>query len=309
MANLREIKNRIESVKSTQKITNAMYLIASTKLQKAKEEKEKTEPYFRLQESEMQRIFRRRSDINSHYFYPETGRKEAESYAYLVVTADKGLAGAYNHNVLKLAEEEIRRHKRIHLFVVGEYGRQYFMKRNIPIERSFLYTAQNPTFRRARRIAAELLDLYNGGICDEIRVIYSRLNHTADAEVRRLQLLPFERGAFTEKEEKNTEDRYRRTYEFYPNPTAALENIVPSYVAGSVYGALVESFCSEQNARMNAMKSANDNAEELLSGLSIQYNRVRQAAITQEITEVAAGAKAQRLARRRRKAPEEGDIF
>ncbi len=296
MANLHE--NRIQSVRSTQKITNAMYLIASTKLQKARADQEKARPYFELQESEMKRIFQRRNDINSHYFYPETGRKQAESYAYLVITADKGLAGAYNHNVLRIAEGEITRHKKVHLFVVGEYGRQYFMKRRIPIERSFLYTAQNPTFRRARRIAEELLDLYNNGTCDEIRIIYSRMRHGGmDAEAKREQLLPFARGAFGEYREQK--EGYRKQYEFYPNPTAALENIVPSYIAGYIYGALVESFCSEQNARMNAMKSANDNAQELLDGLSIQYNRVRQYAITQEITEVTAGAKAQRKKRKR----------
>jgi len=297
MANLREIKNRIESVTNTRKITNAMYLIASTKLQKAQAELEKTKPYFKLQESEMRRIFRRRNDINSHYFYPETGRKPAESYAYLVITADKGLAGAYNHNILKLAEQEMARHKKVHLFVVGEYGRQYFMRRNIPIEKSFLYTAQNPTFRRARRIAEELLYLYNTGICDEIRVLYSENEKGGQAVATKTQLLPFERGAFGRYEEKTGE--YRKEYEFFPNPTAALEGIVPSYVAGYIYGALVESFCAEQNARMTAMKSANDNAEELLDTLSIQYNRVRQEAITQEITEVAGGAKAQKKKRRK----------
>ncbi len=299
MASQREIKNRIESVRNTQKITNAMYLIASTKLQKARAEQEKARPYFELQKSEMKRIFQRRNDINSHYFYPETGRKPAESYAYLVVTADKGLAGAYNANVLKLAEGEIRRHKKTHLFVVGEYGRQYFTRKNIPIEKSFLYTAQNPTFRRARRIAEELLSLYNDGICDEIRIIYSHMEHGVESRAERVQLLPFERGAFGTYV-KQTEG-IRKTYEFYPNPTAALENIVPSYIAGYIYGALVESFCCEQNSRMNAMKSANDNAEELLDELSVQFNRVRQAAITQEITEVAGGAKAQRKKRKRRR--------
>jgi F-type H+-transporting ATPase subunit gamma len=118
--------------------------------------------------------------------------------------------------------------------------------------------------------------------------------------VRKTQLLPFERGQFGKKEVHSGE--IRKEYEFVPNVTAALENIVPSYIAGYIYGALVESFCSEQSARMNAMKSANDNAEELLGSLSVEYNRVRQAAITQEITEVAAGAKAQRKKRERQKA-------
>ena len=302
MANTKEIKNRIESVRNTQKITNAMYLIASTKLTKARSELEKTLPYFRLQESEMKRIFQRRDDVNSHYFYPETGRKLAETYVYLVITADKGLAGAYNHNVLKQAEEEIRRHKNMLLYVVGEYGRQYFMRRRIPIERSFLYTAQNPTFRRAREISNVLLDLYNTGKCDEIRIIYSQMERAGLALVKKVQLLPFERGKFGKYEEKSGE--IRKEYEFVPNVTAALENIVPSYIAGFIYGALVESFCSEQSARMNAMKSANDNAEDLLGTLSVEYNRVRQAAITQEITEVAGGAKAQRKKREKQRREE-----
>ncbi|MBR0146054.1 MAG: ATP synthase F1 subunit gamma [Eubacterium sp.] len=297
MANTKEIKNRIESVRNTQKITNAMYLIASTKLTKARADLERTLPYFQLQESEMMRIFQRRNDVNSHYFYPETGRKPAETYVYLVITADKGLAGAYNHNILKQAEEEIRRHHNMLLYVVGEYGRQYFMRRKIPIERSFLYTAQNPTFRRAREISNVLLNLYNTGKCDEIRVIYSQMEKGGQALVRKAQLLPFERGQFGKMEVRTGE--IRKEYEFVPNVTAALENIVPSYIAGYIYGALVESFCSEQNARMTAMKSANDNAEELLGNLSVEYNRVRQAAITQEITEVAGGAKAQIKKRKR----------
>ncbi len=295
MSNTKEIKNRIESVRNTQKITNAMYLIASTKLTKARADLDRTLPYFRLQESEMRRIFQRRSDVNSHYFYPETGRKQAEAYAYLVITADKGLAGAYNSNVLKQAEAEIRKHRKTTLFVVGEYGRQYFMRRHIHIDRSFLYTAQNPTFRRAREISNVLLDLYNKRKVNEIRIIFSQQDRGGEAIVRKVQLLPFERGQFGKMEIHSGE--IRKEYEFVPNVTAAFENIVPSYVAGFIYGALVESFCSEQNARMVAMKAANDNADELLDTLSTEYNRVRQEAITQEITEVAGGAKAQRKKR------------
>ena len=305
MANTKEIKNRIESVRNTQKITNAMYLIASTKLTKARADLDKALPYFQLQESEMKRIFQRRNDVNSHYFYPEMGRKPAESYAYLVVTADKGLAGAYNHNILKAAEAELKKHKNTMLYVVGEYGRQYFVRRNIPIERSFLYTAQNPTFRRAREISNVLLNLYNTGQADEIRIIYSHMERGGLAVARKDQLLPFERGQFGKMEEVQPGE-FRKEYEFVPNVTAALENIVPSYIAGYICGALVESFCSEQNARMTAMKAANDNAEELLNNLSVEYNRVRQEAITQEITEVAGGARAQRKKREKQKAEKSG---
>ena len=156
MANAKEIRDRIISVSNTKKITNAMYLISSTKLQKAKQALKDTRPYFLQQEREIKRIFQSESGVNSRYFYPETGRKPAETYAYLVITADKGLAGAYNYNVLKRAQQEMEKHKKVHLYVVGEYGRRFFTKRGIPIEESFLYTAQNPTFNRAREICYRL---------------------------------------------------------------------------------------------------------------------------------------------------------
>ena len=292
MANTKEIKNRIASVKNTQKITNAMYLISSTKMRKAKEELERTRPYFDMQEHEIRRIFQTEIDITSRYFYPKTGRKPAETYAYLIITADKGLAGAYNHNVTKLAEEEMSKHKKTKLYVVGEYGRRFFQRRGYEIEQSFLYTAQNPTFTRAREISSILLEQYDEKEIDEIRIIYSDMVTEFLTEVKMMRLLPFDRREFwTKQEEKNEKDVH---YLFDPSVDEVLNRVVPSYVAGNIYGALVDSFSAEQNARMTAMDSANKNAESLLAELQVQYNRVRQAAITQEITEVAAGAKAQR---------------
>lgn len=300
MATTKEIKDRIGSVKNTQKITNAMYLISSTKMRKAKADLDKTRPYFHLIEEEIKRIFQNVGDVNSHYFYPETGRKEGEKYAYLIITADKGLAGAYNYNILHEAEMALQKHKNVELFVVGEYGRHYFQKHNIPITQSFLYTAQNPTFNRAREITARLLEEYNERRVDEIRVIYSDMENELVSAVHTEQLLPFKRKQFVEDDDEfmlsrtNLQRKDAGDYEFYPSVNDVLHHLIPSYVAGFVYGALVDSFSAEQNARMNAMSSANKNAEELLSELSAQYNRVRQAAITQEITEVAAGAKAEK---------------
>lgn len=307
MASLKEIKDRMISVSNTGKITNAMYLISSTKLRKAKEELDKARPYFDLQEKEIKKIFERRMDVHSHYFYPMKGRKAAETYAYLVITADKGLAGAYNHNVIKAAEEEMKRHRNVELYVVGSYGRNYFTKRGVEIEQSFLYTAQNPSFRRARQISNVLLQRYNEKKVDEIRVIYSNMEGGMESDVKITRLLPFERGSFSGKVAESrfthmvnsAESEVTIEYDFYPSVTDVINNIVPSYIAGFIYGALVDSFCSEQNARMTAMSSANENAEKLLSELSVQYNRVRQAAITQEITEVSAGAKAQKNKRKK----------
>ena len=305
MPNTKVIKNRIGSVKNTQKITNAMYLIASTKLQKAKAELEKVRPFFECMEFSFRRIFEHRADVQSLYFYPPTGRKPAERYAYLVVTADKGLAGPYNSNVIKAAEEEMRRHKNVTLFVVGEYGRHHFKKVGIPIAEAFPYTAQNPTFRRARDIATRLLYAYQSGEADEVRVIYSAIENGFEAKVRVDRMLPFERADF--EQAKIPESRFHAIpakeasddFEFLPDVGTVLDSLVPGYVAGYVYGALMDSYCSEQNARMTAMNAANDNAEKLLSELSLEYNRERQAAITQEITEVAAGAKAQKKKRKK----------
>ncbi|MBO5609896.1 MAG: ATP synthase F1 subunit gamma [Eubacterium sp.] len=295
MANTKEIKNRIASVKNTQKITSAMYLISSTKMRKAKEELDRSRPYFDMQEHEIRRIFQSEIDIRSRYFYPKTGRRPAETYAYLIITADKGLAGAYNHNVLKMAEEEMKKHKRVKLYVVGEYGRRYFYKRNVHIEQSFLYTAQNPNFSRAREICSILLEEYDEKRVDEIRIIYSDMENELVSTVKMMRLLPFDRKEFWTKQEEKTERDIH--YEFYPSVDEVLNRVIKGYVAGCIYGALVDSFSAEQNARMTAMNSANKNAEELLAELQVQYNRVRQAAITQEITEVAAGAKGQKRKR------------
>ncbi len=299
MATTTEIKNRINSVKNTQKITSAMYLISSTKMRKAKAELQKTRPYFDAIEHEIRRIFQSTSDVDSIYFYPEKGRKPAETYAYLVITADKGLAGSYNYNVIKRAEAEMSKHKKVKLYVVGDFGRRYFMKHGIEIEQSFLYTAQNPTFTRARQICSILMEEYNERRVDEIRIIYSDMENELTSTVKMTRLLPFERKSFISNDVDPEEKKVDKEYNFYPSVNVVLDNIMNGYIAGNIYGALVDSFSAEQNARMNAMSSANNNAEELLADLSIQYNRVRQAAITQEITEVAAGAKAQKRKRER----------
>lgn len=297
MANSKEIKDRIAGVSSTRKITNAMYLISSTKLQKAKKALEDTRPFFEMQEMEIKRIFQSEADINSRYFYPKTGRKPAETYAYLVITADKGLAGAYNYNVLKRTEQEMKKHKKVKLYVVGEYGRRYFTKRKIPIEQSFYYTAQEPTFDRAREICLKLLFEYDEKRVDEIRVIYSDMENELSSDVKMMRLLPFERKPFLTPSQKKSEVDVH--YKFYPSVTEVIDRCMPAYISGFIYGALVDSFSAEQNARMAAMSNANRNAEELIADLTLQYNGVRQSAITQEITEISAGAKAQRNKSRR----------
>ena len=293
MAGTKEIKTHIESVQETRKITNAMYLIASTKLRRARTELDNTHPYFEALRGEIKRIFRTVNNVDSHYFYPAAGAPPLEGpCGCLVITADKGLAGSYNQNAIREALKLLEQHPDLKLFVVGEYGRRYFAQRNIPMEHSFLYTAQNPTMARAREISGLLLDGFDRGELKEIYVIYTDMESAMSFQARTARLLPFHRthfagalaggGAMTER------------FEFYPDVGTVLDSVMRSYVTGFIYSALIDSFCCEQNARMTAMDNADRNAEKLLGELSLQYNRVRQAAITQEITEISAGARAQR---------------
>ena len=290
MNNIKEIKNRIDSVRETRKITNAMYLIASTKVRKAKADLDNTRPYFMALRNEIKRIFRTVNDIDNKYFYPADGKiLYAKTYGILVITADKGLAGAYNQNVLKYVTNLVKEHPNTKLYVVGEYGRKYFLKRNIPIEESFHFTAQSPNMYRAREITDILLGAFDRGELGKIFVVYTDAKNSQTEEVKSTRLLPFHRGNFvSDPTVENVE------FEFSPSIEVVLDNIMHSYVSGFIYSALVDSYCSEQDARMNAMNSANINAQEILSDLSLEYNRVRQTAITQEITEICAGALAKK---------------
>ena len=300
MASTSEIRRRIGGVRQTQKITHAMYLISQAKLRKAKQEWDQTRPYFQALKAEVKRIFRTSGHVESRYLYPDEGELPPDgTYGFLVITADKGLAGAYNQNVLKEAHRLMQEHPQTKLFVVGEYGRQYFQRHQVPIERSFLYTAQNPTMQRAREITAELLDRFDKGELQKIFVIYTDMKNSLTENVSATRILPFHRSAFTA---PTDEKRITEPFEFFPSVTQVLENIVPSYVSGFIYSALIDSFCSEQSARMNAMNSANENAEKMLGELALAYNRIRQAAITQEITEVSAGARAQKRKRQKQHA-------
>ena len=298
MANVKELKARIEGVKETRKITNAMYLVASTKLRHAREELDKTRPYFDAMRQEVLRVFRTGQSVNSRYFYlPESGLHKHGVCGILVITADKGLAGAYNLNALRKTEELLKQKPDARLFVVGEYGRRHFRMRHRPFETDFRYTAQDPTFNRARQICTELLDLYDKKELNELVVVYTEMKSSLSTETMLQRLLPMQREKF---ENENNPDEGK--FEFLPSFDAVLAAVMRSYISGFIYSALVDSFCSEQNSRVTAMDAAGRNAEELLSELSLQLNRERQSAITQEITEISAGAMAQRRNNSRREA-------
>ncbi|SDA51190.1 F-type H+-transporting ATPase subunit gamma [Butyrivibrio sp. INlla18] len=293
MATIKEIRDRINSVNDTKKITNAMYLISSTKLRKAKKMLTETEPFFFATQAMISRVVRHLPEGVENIFLetrldiPEKERRKG----YIIFTDDKGLAGAYNHNVLDIAEEHIKNDgDKWKLFVIGEVGRFHFASKNMDIEESFLFTSQNPTLHRARKIAAEILDYYYSRQIDEFYVIYTTV-HGNVCEARFEKLLPLDIITDIQMMEQPA-GVMREEFLMEPSPSAILDNIVPNYITGFIYGALVEAFCSVQSARMMAMDSANKNAEKMLDNLQRTYNRTRQALITQEITEVVSGAKA-----------------
>ena len=296
MANTKEIQDRIKSINDTLKITNAMYMISSSKLKKSKKMLADTEPYFFTLQSEMSRILRHLPDMEDIYFKTNEDKlPEDRKVGYIVITADKGLAGSYNHNILKMAEEHLKNHPNHSLFVLGELGRHYFEQRGIEIEKQFHYTVQNPTLNRARNIAEEILELYLHNELDEVYIIYTSMINAIQEETQMSQLLPLKKADFTV---QIPIDIPREELALKLSPEAVMDRIVPNYVVGFVYGALVESFSCEQNARMMAMQSASNSARDMLAELDILYNRARQAAITQEITEVIAGAKSQKKKRK-----------
>lgn len=292
MANMREIKERISSISDIMKITNAMYLISSSKLKKARQSLDATVPYFDNLQYTIHHILKHTENFEHPFF--DNGRKKSEdekTYGYIVVTGDKGLCGAYNHNIVKLAEQEIAKHKNTCLFAVGSMGRAYFESRGLNVDAEFLYTAQNPNLHRARRIQETVTELFLKGMLDEVYVIFTKLERSQEIPTI-LKLLPFDRENF---EDGNIAKAQRHSAAvFEPSPEAVMDHLVPNYTKGLIFGVLTESFCSEQNARMTAMDSATSSAKDMIAELTLDYNRARQAAITQEITEIVSGARSQK---------------
>ena len=292
MASITEIRSRMRSVEQTLKITNAMYLISSAKVKKARKQLSEVEPYFDRLAKTILDIFRHSPDLQHRYIEGHEKPKEERKTGFVVITGDKGLAGAYNHNVLKLAESYLARKKDPTLFLIGQMGRHYFEKKNISIDGEFMYTAQDPTLERAREIVDTLVGLFEQGALDDIYLVFTHTYSAMRMEPEIIKLLPLDRAMLSARRGLSEADQYRDVVRYEPSKEAVLDVLVPGVLKGYMFAALVESFCSEQNARMTAMDTASDSAKEMLSSLSLEFNRARQGAIPQEITEIAGGAAA-----------------
>ncbi len=297
MPNIREIHERIESIKQILKITNAMYLISSSKLKKARKALDSTEPYFYKLQETIESVLEHTPHMRQMYFdrrsnIPEDKRKKG----YIVITGDKGLCGSYNHNILKYTEEKLDAAADLdncYLFVMGQVGRLYFQRRiksgkQAYVDGEFLYTTQNPTLYRAAEIADIVLEKFKKKELDEVWVLYTDMVTSNVQETRTVQLLPFERRHFGKAEDGTMKKLPKAS--FMPSPEKVMDYLIPQYAKGIIYGAMVEAFCCEQHSRMTAMDAATTSAKDMIHDLSLMYNRARQAAITQEITEVCGGA-------------------
>jgi F-type H+-transporting ATPase subunit gamma len=288
MANMKEIQLRIKSIKDIMKITNAMYLISTSKLKKARKSLEATVPYFTKLQSTIHDILILAPDMQQIFFdQREDVATDDRKRGYVVFTADKGMAGAYNHNVIRKAEEEMAKGKNNRLFVVGQVGRRYFIRKGANVDEKFLYTSQNPVMYRARNISEDIIELFEKGELDEVYVIYTEMITSMKSEVKTIQVLPLERKKF---DDITVGENHYNQASFLPSPESVMDHIIPNYIKGLIFGVLVESFSSEQNARMTAMDAATTSARDMLKDLDLLYNRARQAAITQEITEIVSGA-------------------
>lgn len=280
----RDIQLRIKSIKETRKITKAMDLISAAKFRKAKVMLDNVRPYYEKIQSTMEDILVHSGEATSHYFERQHEAKGDRKKAVIVVTGDKGLCGGYNHNVIKKAEEIIDGDTQ-NLMVIGEVGRSYFIEKGYNVDVEFLYTAQNPTTSAAGEISDVIVSLYNRGIIDDIYAVYTEMAGLRQI-VRAIKILPLDIKNFDDK--KDVKILSDMIYD--PSPTAVFNLLVPEYIKGIVYSFLIQAFASENFSRMTAMDGATSNADKMLSKLTLEYNRIRQASITQELSEIIGGS-------------------
>lgn len=283
MVNLREIKGRINSTKSTKQITKAMQMVSSSKMSRAEVNAKAYVPYMEKIQEVVAAIAAGTPD-GSH---PMLVSRPVKKTAYLVITSDRGLAGAFNSNIIRSAYTAMKeRHSskdEVVIFAIGRVARDFFAKNGYNIVDAEIGLPDQPTFANIKQITRKAVGMFTDGTYDEIYMYYSHFVSAISHEITEKKVLPITDIALTSTS---------ASYEFEPSGEAILEVLLPQYAESLIYGALLDSKASEHASRMTAMKNATDNANDLISNLTLVYNRARQAAITQEITEIVGGAAA-----------------
>ena len=283
------LKERIESIQDTMKITNAMYLISSSKLRKARQNYQNVLPYFTRMRDTISRVVPHLPDEPVHPFFHER-EKENPIRAYVVLTADKGMAGAYNQNLLKFLKEQCGSDPNARFYVIGQTGYRALLHKDPRLVEEFHYGATAPTLQRARDITVDAIDDFKSGKLDEVYIVYTKIQNALTSEPVMERLLPLDREHL-KPSPKGLGDP-RGEVEMFPDAKTVFEQTAPIYMHGMIFGAMTESFCAEQSARMTAMDSATKSANDMIHELQLEYNRTRQGSITQEITEIIGGAAA-----------------
>lgn len=282
MASMRDIKRRKESIQSTGQITKAMKLVSTVKLQKAKSRAENSLPYFNYMYQTVSSMLKKSSTLSHPYLNAGSSPKKA----VIVITSNRGLAGGYNSNVIKLVTGSGIVKEDAVIYAVGRKGRDALARRGYEIRADYSEVMNEPMFKDAVDIGREVLAAFAAGEVGEIYIAYTVFKNTVVHIPTFLKLLPVEVG----EEEGAEADLTLMNYE--PAAEEALNHIIPKYINSLIYGALVQALASENGARMQAMDAATSNADEMISDLSLLYNRARQSSITQELTEIIAGANA-----------------
>ena len=294
MASMRDIKRRKTSIQSTQQITKAMKLVSTVKLQRAKTRAEKAKTYFNGMYETIKSIIRRTGQLDHPYLV----KGSSDRKAVVVITSNRGLAGGYNSNIVKLVTGTEWKAEDIFVYSIGKKGRDTLKRHGYTIRNDYSEVINEPLYADAREITETLLADYNAGEIGEIWLAYTGFKNTVSHIPTLIKLLPVDtegtkaegEGADEDKAGEAFDDRAKMNYE--PEESEALEMIIHKYIASIIYGALIEAVASENGARMQAMDSATSNAEEMISALELQYNRARQGHITQELTEIIGGAEA-----------------
>ena len=280
---MRDIKRRRESVQSTQQITKAMKLVATVKLQKARGKAESNKPYFNMLYDTICSILAMTKNVDHEYLK----ESECKKKAVIVVTSNRGLAGGYNNNIIKLVMAEDFSKEDTYVYAAGKKGIEGLTRKGFSIHKDYSEVINAPLFSDATQMTKELLTQFSKGEIGEIYIAYTNFKNTVSQEAKMIKLLPLDSDDFDIKE-----DDSKLTMNFEPSPEEVLDKIIPKYMSNIIFGAFLESVASENGARMQAMDSATNNADDMISALSLKYNRARQSAITQELTEIIAGADA-----------------